>query len=162
MSSYVDQFLSTFMNGYRRGFSTQEALFPLIEIWKYTFDQNGYGVAILMDLWKAFDAINHDILIAKLVVYGFDAASLKINRNYLMNCFQRTKPNTNFSSWSLFNIYINDLFYVTDMADVCNHADDKTFHACDLDLKSLITRLKHDAALAYLFRCFVGDKLLQG
>ena len=50
MSSYVDQFLSTFMNGYRRGFSTQEALFPLIEIWKYTFDQNEYGVAILMDL----------------------------------------------------------------------------------------------------------------
>ena len=106
------------MNGYRKGFSTQEALFPLIEIWKYTFDQNGYGGAILMDLWKAFDTINHDILIAKLVVYGFDAASLKINRNYLMNCFQRTKPNTNFSSWSLFNIYINDLLYLLDMADV--------------------------------------------
>ena len=79
-----------------------------------------------------------------------------------MNCFQRTKPNTNFSSWSLFNIYINDLFYVTDMADVCNHADDTTFHACDLDLKYLITKLKHDAALTYLFRCFVGDKLMQG
>ena len=79
------------MNGYRKGFSTQQALFPLIEIWKYTFDQNGYGGAILMDLWKAFDTINHDILIAKLVVYGFDAASLKINRSYLTNCFQRTK-----------------------------------------------------------------------
>ena len=48
------------------------------------------------------------------------------------------------------------------MADVCNHADDTTFHACDLDLKYLITKLKHDAALAYLFRCFVGDKLMQG
>ena len=50
VSSYVDQFLSTFMNGYRKGFSAQQALFPLIEIWKYSFDQNGYGGAILMDL----------------------------------------------------------------------------------------------------------------
>ena len=34
------------------------------------------------------------------------------------------------------------------MTDVCNYADDTTFHACDLDFKSLITRLEHDAALA--------------
>ena len=34
------------------------------------------------------------------------------------------------------------------MTDVCNYADNTTFHACDLDLKSLITRLEHDAALA--------------
>ena len=34
------------------------------------------------------------------------------------------------------------------MTDVCNYAEDATFHVCDLDLKSLITRLDHDAALA--------------
>ena len=34
------------------------------------------------------------------------------------------------------------------MTDGCNYADDTTFHACDLDLKSLIARLEHDAALA--------------
>ena len=48
----------------------------------------------------------------------------------------------------LFNIYIKDLFYLTDVTDVCNYADDTTFHACDLDVKSLITKLEHDAALA--------------
>ena len=31
---------------------------------------------------------------------------------------------------------------------MCNYADDTTFHACDLDLKSIIARLEHDAALA--------------
>ena len=48
----------------------------------------------------------------------------------------------------LFNIYINDLFYLTQMTDVCNYVDDTTFHACEWDLKSLITRVKHNAALA--------------
>ena len=34
------------------------------------------------------------------------------------------------------------------MTDVRNYADDTTFHVCDLDLKSFITKLEHDAALA--------------
>ena len=64
------------MCGYTKGFSTQQALLSLIERWKNTFDQNGYGGAILMDLSKAFDTINHDLLIAKLGAYGFDTESL--------------------------------------------------------------------------------------
>ena len=48
----------------------------------------------------------------------------------------------------MFNIHINDLFYLTEMTNVCNNADDTTFHACDLDLKNLITRLQHNGALA--------------
>ena len=154
--------LSTFMCGCRKGFSAQQALLSLIERWKNTLDQNGYGGAIVMDLSKAFDTINHDPLIAKLSAYGFETASMKLIRSYLTNHFQRPKVNTSFSSRSklffgvpqgsvlerlLFNIYINDLFYLTEMTDVCNYADDTTFHACDFDLKSLITRLEHDGAL---------------
>ena len=136
---------------------------PLIERWKNTLDQNGYGGATFMDLSKAFDTINHDLLITKLGAYGFDTESLKLIRSYLTNRFQRTKMNTSFSSWSklfsglpqgsvlgplLFNICINNLFCLTEMTDVCNYADDTTYHACDLDLKSLITRLEHDAVFA--------------
>ena len=95
---------------------------------------------------KAFDTINHDLLIAKLGAYGFDTASLKLIRSYLTNRFQRLNVNTSFSSWSklflgvpqvsvlgplLFNIYISDLFYLTEMTDVCNYADNTTFHTCD-------------------------------
>ena len=88
------------MCGYRKGFSTQQALLSLIERWKNTLDQNGYGGAILMDLSKAFDTIIHDLLIAKLDAYGFDTASLKLIRSCLTNRFRRTKVNTSFSSWS--------------------------------------------------------------
>ena len=121
VSSYADQFLSTVMCGYRKVFSTQQALLSLIERSRYTLDQNGYGCAKLMDLSKAFDTINHDLLIDKLGAYGFDIASLKLIRSCLTNRFQRTKVNTSFSSWSklllgplLFNIHINDLFYLSE------------------------------------------------
>ena len=48
----------------------------------------------------------------------------------------------------LFNIYINDLFYITESTNVCNYADDTTFYACDSDLGDLINRLEHDSVLA--------------
>ena len=48
----------------------------------------------------------------------------------------------------LFNIYVNELSHLTGMTDVCNYADDTTSHACNVDLKSVITRLEDDVALA--------------
>ena len=48
----------------------------------------------------------------------------------------------------LFNIYSKDLFYLAESTNVCNFADDTTFHACDKDLNPLINRLEHDSYLA--------------
>ena len=85
ISFYIDQFLSPYMCGYRKGFSTQHALLSLIEKWKKVLDNKGYGGAILMDLSKAFDTINDGLLIAKLHVYGFSKESLKLIKSYLTN-----------------------------------------------------------------------------
>ena len=96
----------------------------MLEKWKTLRDKLGYTGTVLMDLSKAFDTINHELLLAKLNTYGFDKNSLEILRNYLNICWQRTKINTTFSSWSallkvvpqgsilgpiLFNIFLNDL-----------------------------------------------------
>ena len=48
----------------------------------------------------------------------------------------------------LFNIYLNDLFYLAESTNVCNFSGDTTFHACHKDLNSLINRLEHDSNLA--------------
>ena len=71
ISFYIDQFLSPYMCGYRKGFSTQHALLPLIEKWEKVLDKKGYGGARLMHLSKAFNPINHDLLIAKYMFTVF-------------------------------------------------------------------------------------------
>ena len=49
---------------------------------------------------------------------------------------------------TLFNPYLNDLFYLSEFTEVCNFADDTTLHACENDLNNLIKRLEHSAFLA--------------
>ena len=47
-----------------------------------------------------------------------------------------------------FLIYLIDLFYLMRITEVSNYVDDKDYNTCDLDLRSLITRLEHNMALA--------------
>ena len=160
---YIDKFLSPFMCGYRKGYSAQYALVALLEKWKTTLDKQGYAGAILMDLSKAFDTIDHDLLVAKLYAYGVDKSALKLIKSYLSNRWQRTKVNTALSSWFelmqgvpqgsvlgplLFNIYINDLFWFNEQTEACNFADDTTLYSCDIDLRTLLQRLEHDTMIA--------------
>ena len=98
--SYIDKILSPYLCGYRKGYSCQYALLSMIEKWKKSLDEGGHAGGILMDLSKAFDTINHKLLIAKLHAYGFSQDALEIIYNYLSDRWQRTKINTSFSTWS--------------------------------------------------------------
>ena len=54
----------------------QHALIALLEKLRLSLDNKGYAGAVLMDLSKAFDTLNHDLLIAKLHAYGFSKKAL--------------------------------------------------------------------------------------
>ena len=98
INGYINNYCSPYLCGYRKSFITQLAL-SLTEKWKKALDNEGFGGAVLMDLSKAFDTINHDFLIAKRRAYGFDKSNLKLLFSYLNNRCHRTNINQNFSSW---------------------------------------------------------------
>ena len=163
LTDFISDNLSPYLCGYRKGYNCQYALIALIEEWRGKMDNRGHAGAVLMDLSKAFDCMKHDLLLAKLYAYGLSIKACKMIQSYLSNRFQRVKINTSFSSWSklllgvpqgsvlgplLFNIYINDLFWVNQFTNVCNFADDTTFYSTDLELKELIRKLEHDSSLA--------------
>ena len=163
MSGFINDHLSPILCGYRKKFNTQHALIVLLEKWRAILDKSGFAGAILMDLSKAFDCLNHDLMVAKLYAYGFSKESVTLIRNYLKNRWQRTKINTTFSTWYelimgvpqgsvlgplLFNIYLNDLFWNNEETDVCNFADDTTLYACDMKLDTVLRKLEHDSLLA--------------
>ena len=100
MSLHVEEYLSPYLCGYRKEFSTQQGLMSLLERWKNLLRKKGYDGAVLMDPSKAFDTLNHDLLIAKLHAYGFLEESLQLIKSYLTNRWQRRKVNVSFSKWS--------------------------------------------------------------
>ena len=97
---FIEKYLSPFLCGYRKGYSPQFALISLIENWKNILDKNGFAGAVLMDLSKAFDTIDHNILLAKLSAYGLSNCALKLIESYLSDRWQKIKVNSTFSSWT--------------------------------------------------------------
>ena len=96
-------------------------------------DNSGFIGTILMDLSKAYDCLPHHLLIAKLGAYALDRSSLLLLTYYLNSHKQRTKVDSSYSKWSkvkhgipqgsileplLFNIFINDLFFVIEKSDI--------------------------------------------
>ena len=68
------------------------------EKWKRVLDKGEYVSALFMHLSKAFDTINHDLLIAKQKAYGFSEEALKLIKSYLKNRREKVQINNNFSS----------------------------------------------------------------
>ena len=98
--SHIEKYLPPYLCGDRKSYCTQQALILISIIWSKIIDKNGYAGAILMDLNKAFDAINHQLIIAKLHAYSFSKDVFLVVSNYLFNRKQSVKINSFFSSWT--------------------------------------------------------------
>ena len=98
--NHLSQFLSEFQNGFLKGRSTET---QLLETYHYILHSlaNGKEVDVLyLDLSKAFDKVDHSLLLAKLKGYGISALLLKCFRSYLADRSQRVVLDV-YSDWLL-------------------------------------------------------------
>ena len=75
--------LSKCLTGFRKSHGTQHLLVTMLEKWKKAVDKGEYVSAVFMDLSRAFDTINHDLLLAKLKAYGFSLNAVELMGSYL-------------------------------------------------------------------------------
>ena len=61
IDSYMKKYVSPYICGFRKGYSTQHCLLAMIEKMKRALDKHHYAAALLTDLSKAFDCLNHDL-----------------------------------------------------------------------------------------------------
>ena len=157
MSQFFDKIFSKYQCGFRKGFSTQQYLLAMLEKWKRAIDNGKCFGALLTDLSKAFDCLEHELLIEKLNAYGFHLSALKLIHDYLSNRKQRTKINSTYSKWHgilfgvpqgsilgplLFSICLIDLFFVIEDTDIASYADDNTPYLTDDTIEGVIKSLE--------------------
>ena len=86
---------------FQKSFNSQHCLLAMVEKWRKTLDEGSETRAILTDLSKAFDCIDHNLLLAKLNVYGFEKRSINFIYSYLTKRKQKTKVDSEVSSWEI-------------------------------------------------------------
>ena len=62
--------ISKFIIGFRKFHGTKHSMVTMLEIWKEALGKKEYMCLLFMDLTKAFDTTNHNLLLAKLLAYG--------------------------------------------------------------------------------------------
>ena len=134
IADYIGKFLSAFLCGYRKGLNTMYVLLSLIEWWKLCLDKQGFARALLMDLSKSVNTINHELIIAKLHVYGIsiDALELSYFKKFHKDWFL-VPCSLKFTSM----IY----FFALNEIDICDFADDITLIG-NRYLKSVLEKIR--------------------
>ena len=135
--------------GFMAGHSTELALIELIDRITQDIYKGKIPISIFLDLSKAFDTLDHVILLQKLNYYGIKSVELNLFNDYLQNrtqyiSYDKTNSNVSYIHWCtsisilgplLFIIYINDLCNASKLFKMIIYADDTTLYSTlDLDV----------------------------
>ena len=141
--------------GFRPGHSTSHALLNVLDEVYDRLDQGKFALGIYLDIQKAFDCINHDILLDKLQTYGIRGVAWRWFQNYLRNRKQFVSVNNCESSVQnisygvpqgsvlgplLFLIYINDIQQATGQSFLNLFADDTSMFLFDRSVVNLFDK----------------------
>ena len=97
--NYFENKMSKFLAAYRKNYSTQHVLLRALDEWQEALDTSEHVGCLLMDLSKAFDALPHELLLAKLRAYGVSIRACDLLKSYLSNRLQRVKIGNMKSDW---------------------------------------------------------------
>ena len=158
--------------GFRENHSTQLAAVELIDRITQDLGRGNTPINICMDLSKAFDTLNHNILLSKLQLYGLSESALKLIQSYLTNRKQFVEINNTQSTKNditigvpqgsvlgplLFIIYINDIINSSTVFKFIIFADDTTLYTT-LNLQEDTNKILNDE-LAKIYNWLNVNKL---
>ena len=167
IEKHVTKHLFAFMNkysilhksqsGFRQKYSCNTALIKLMNKWLKSIDNGEIVGAVFFDLRKAFDVVDHDLLIQKLSAYKFNANSLCWIKSYLSEIKQCIIQKSTRSSMQnvksgvpqgsvlgpvLFLLFVNDMPLFIKETYLDSYADDTTIHTASKVPDTIKTKLQ--------------------
>ena len=98
IKTYIMGFFHNFQSGFREKHSCQTSLTRITNDWLDAMDNGNYIGALFLDLRKAFDSVDHVILLHKLKLYNFSKNSIQLIESYLSNRYQIVQVGSKLSS----------------------------------------------------------------
>ena len=175
MIEFIDQneILSSNQFGFRKGLSTESAIIQFINNIHNGLHYKHNTVAVFMDLSKAFDVLDHDILFKKLEHYGFRGKILDLLKSFISNRKYFVSVNGSTSDTKtvnigvpqgstlgplLFLIYVNDMCNSSSILNFTQFADDTTITHSGPDLELLTKEIEQE--LAKVLEWLLANKLI--
>jgi hypothetical protein len=146
-------------SGFRPKYSTSSALLNITEDWLNAIDKGEYVGIVMLDLKKAFDTVNHVLLIKKLLNYGLHVNVINWFKNYLKDRNHVTTingvrsqeqestcgiPQGSILGPLLFILYINDLPNYVSSVKVSMYADDTAIFYTSSDVNDIVNKINGD------------------
>ena len=145
--------------GFRNNHSATHAVIDITEKIRNTLSSKYYACSVFTDLGKAFDAVNHTILLDKLKYYGVRRIKNNLFKSFLQDRYQYTivkecssekliithgVPQGSAIGSLLFRLYINDLHKTMVHYSLHHFADDTNILIIDKSLKKINKHINHE------------------